>query len=284
MKTSFSLALFAATFLATTGALAGDPTACLDAASKGQKLQRAHHLVEAREQLRICAAAACPAVVQSDCANWLDAVEKALPSVVVSAKSGAGVDLFDVKVTMDGQPFAPKLDGRAIPVDPGPHVFHFEAADGKTIDQRLLVKEGVASQAVTVVIGPPPAQPAATPAQPEKAETKKTASPLRTIGWVTGAVGVVGLGVGAAFGLIAMGDKSDANCNAANQCLSDPLASARSAALISDIGFIAGGVLVATGATLVILGNKKTEHPPATATLLPMVGTNGGGFSLAGSF
>jgi hypothetical protein len=49
-------------------------------------------LIEAREQLRACAAAQCPAVVQTDCAGWLAEVEKALRSVVVAAKDGAGVD------------------------------------------------------------------------------------------------------------------------------------------------------------------------------------------------
>jgi hypothetical protein len=69
---------------------AQDKAACLDAADKGQQLGSAHKLIEARDKFRVCAAAGCPAVVQGDCAGWLDAVEKDLPNVVPLAKDDAG--------------------------------------------------------------------------------------------------------------------------------------------------------------------------------------------------
>src|ERR1700733_10293046 len=103
MKTVWVPGFLVPAILVAAPAFADEKAACLDAASKGQRFRDTHKLVEAREQLRVCAAAQCPAVVQSDCANWLADVEKALPSVVLSAKSGTGVDLVDVTVSVDGQ-------------------------------------------------------------------------------------------------------------------------------------------------------------------------------------
>src|SRR5271154_3508776 len=114
MKTRLLLGLLLPTCLITATAFADDKVACLDASAKGQRYKDTHKLVEARAQLRICAAAQCPAVVQTDCATWLAEVDKAMPGVVVAAKNGSGGDLFDVKVSVDGQPLLSKLDGQAV--------------------------------------------------------------------------------------------------------------------------------------------------------------------------
>jgi hypothetical protein len=90
--------------LVTTAAGADDKVACADAALKGQTLGRSHKLVAAREQLRVCAQSMCPTLVRTDCASWLADVEKALPTVVVTAKDEAGRDLYDVKVSANGRP------------------------------------------------------------------------------------------------------------------------------------------------------------------------------------
>src|SRR5580704_15746858 len=91
-----AVSMFAASL--SVSALAADKAACLDASSQAQTLRDAHQLVEARDQLRICARQICPAVVQADCATWLDAVEKSLPTVVLTAKDGRGGDVINVKV------------------------------------------------------------------------------------------------------------------------------------------------------------------------------------------
>src|SRR5262249_13965446 len=114
VKVRFLAALLLPYALATTAALADDKAACLQAASKGQRMRAQHDLVGARDQFRACAAAGCPAIVQRDCATWLTEVDKALPTVVVTAKDAAGADLVNVSVSVDGQPLLTKLDGRAL--------------------------------------------------------------------------------------------------------------------------------------------------------------------------
>src|SRR5580658_4532403 len=93
-----------------TPAFADETAACEAAVSKGQELRDAHKLVEAREQFRICAAPACPAVMRSDCTNWIDEADRAIPTVVLSAKDASGDDLLDVSVSLDGAPLTAKLD------------------------------------------------------------------------------------------------------------------------------------------------------------------------------
>jgi hypothetical protein len=144
-------ALFASLTVATV-AQADDKQACNDAYRQAQVLRNDHKLVEAREQLRVCAGGSCPGFIAKDCSDWLKTDESKTPSVVLAAKSPAGADLFDVKVTMDGAPLSSKLDGLAIDVDPGPHTFAFDAPEGHA-EQKIVVAEGAKAQRVAVTFG-----------------------------------------------------------------------------------------------------------------------------------
>jgi hypothetical protein len=296
MKTSTILGILLCVSAVARGAHAddaADKAACLDAASKGQRLRDAHKFVGARDQLRVCARAQCPAVVQSDCANWLEAVEKALPTVVVTAKNGAGADLIDVKVTADGEPFAARLDGQAVAIDPGPHTFRFEAADGTRVDQQVVVREGSQSQPITVVLGAPPAPvapaaPTAPTASPAPAPPPASPFPWKTVGWVVGGAGVLGLGIGAVGGLLAIGDKNSAHCNSNNVCTDGgPLKDASGAATLADVGFVAGGLLLAGGVALIVLGPDGPKEGGASGAgvkVVPSVSSGGGGLLMAGTW
>jgi hypothetical protein len=167
----------------------------------------AQDLLRAREQLRVCAAAACPAVVQSDCANWLEEVERALATVVVTAKNAAGSDLFDVKVAIDGQSFLSRLDGMAAPMNAGAHAFHFELASGESRDLQVMIKEGAKNQAVAIILGSTPPSPSAPQVAPQPVDSASTASsPLTTLRWILAGVGL------AVSGFVALGDKNGAHC------------------------------------------------------------------------
>jgi hypothetical protein len=93
--------------------------------------------------------------------------------------------------------------------------------------------------------------------------------------------GAVGLGIGAAFGLIAMSKLNQSNsgpCNAQDQCSGDGLSlrqSAGSAATVSTIAFVAGGVAAAAGIVLYV-----TAPHAATSTAVvvaPAPGAGGAG-------
>ena len=80
--------------------------------------------------------------MKGDCTVWLAEVEKGLPTVVVSARSDAGTDLTDIAVLVDGRPFMSMLDGRSIPIDPGPHTFRFVRAGSASIERQVVAVEG----------------------------------------------------------------------------------------------------------------------------------------------
>ena len=229
-------------------ALCDDKAACLEAASKGQTLRDAHKLVEAREELLVCAAPRCPAVVQSDCINWLDDVQRALPTVVLSAKDGTGADLVDVRVSMDGQPLLPKIDGLALPLDPGLHTFRFESKDRAPADLRVLVKEGEKSQSLSAVLGPQ--SPRDVPA------ASGNAPGWRTLGWVLAGAGMAGLGLGTVSGIATLAKMSAAHC-ADDLCDYGSTGGIKTAAILSDAGWIAGSILLASGAALILLSDRR---------------------------
>jgi len=287
-------ALLASLLLGALPARADDKAACFDAASKGQSLRDQGKLVEAREQFRRCAAQGCPTMVLQDCGGWLADVEKNVPTVVITAKDGSGNDLVDVQVTVDGQPLLSKLTGEALPMDPGPHTFHFTTAAGgpgaasTSVDRQVLVKQGDKNQEVSAVLGAPPAAPPGaapvTPAPtPTPAPAASSSSAWRTTGWVLAGVGLVGVAVGSVFGIVAMGDKSSANCDANNFCDPGPLSSGRSAATGADVGFIAGGALLAGGLVVLLLA-PSSPGTTGSLHLTPLVGTGVGGASFGGSF
>jgi hypothetical protein len=137
-------------------AASGDVTKdqCIDANTKAQSLRRSGKLVATRAQLAICADPHCPAMVRDDCTQRLDDLERIQPTIVFDAKDGAGNDLSDVRVSMDGKPLVGRLDGTAVAVDPGPHAFTFEVSGQPSVTKGFVLKEGEKLRRERVVIGP----------------------------------------------------------------------------------------------------------------------------------
>jgi hypothetical protein len=243
---------------------------CTEAYDEAQSLRDAHKLRQAREQLRVCSQPACTAFIVKDCTAWLEAVERSLPTLVFSAKDRAGRDLLDVRVTVDGQLLVSTLDGEAVPVDPGPHTFRFERADGTSATQQVLVKEGDKNVGVTALLSradaPAPDDAARTsPGQlPPPASSDEAAAPRpqeshtrRTIGLLVGGVGLAGLATGTVTGLLAMSSWSTAQgecphyTGCSQQAMHDQT-QASGLAKVSTVAFIAGGALTAVGAVVVL--------------------------------
>jgi hypothetical protein len=138
--------------LFATLANAQDKQTCNTAYQDAQVARDGHKYLKARDALRICASSSCPGFITKDCTDWLKDVDSRVPSVVFTAKNAAGADVTDVKVTMDGNPVADKIDGIAIDVDPGAHTFVFEGADGRA-EQKVVVPEGTKAQHIGVTFG-----------------------------------------------------------------------------------------------------------------------------------
>ncbi len=259
-------AVFAAilTFLPhTAGAQASDPKVrCATAYEQAQRTRKDGALLASREHLLVCAEEACPAILRSECVKWLGEVELATPSVIVVAEDATGAEIVDVTVTIDGARVLERLDGRALPLDPGVHVFRVERASGEVIEQKVLVREGEKRRPVSVRFGA-----SATPAAPIDRPTPSV--PTGT--WVLGAVGVVGLGAFAAFQISGRSQKSDLDA-CAPRCHPDEVDSVRRTFVYGDVA-LGVGVAALAGAAIVWIAQPSAKTSPRVgATVTPTLG------------
>jgi hypothetical protein len=285
---------FAATAAVTTRALADDTATCLDAVGKGQMLRDGHKLVEARAEFRVCASSSCPVVVQRDCLRWVSDADASIPTIVLSAKEASGEDALEARVSIDGA--ATKLDGVALPINPGPHTFRFGWPDGASIERQVLVEEG--QKAVVISVRHPPpltAPPAAAlvlvppPPLAQPAAARQTGT-LRLAGYVVGSAGLAAVVVGSIFGGLTFAEVSTAKtaCGpagcASNTSLTavNDMQTARTYGNASTALLIGGGLLAAGGVAMVLVGGKKTEA--AALSLVPVWTVRSASVGLQGTF
>jgi hypothetical protein len=291
-----SLALRGAPVRADTPSGSGKPAdekaVCLDAVSKGQPLRDAHQLVEARDQFQICARAECPARLRTDCASWLSDIERTVPTVVLSAKDGAGRDVADVKVTVDYKPFVDRLDGHAIAVDPGMRTFRFLRSDGSVVTEQALIKEGEKARNVSVVLlGGASSDGSRVPVSHEAGGVTPDAptpgGTARAVGLVLGVVGVVTLAVGFGVALDAKSkdDQAKNESGPAQQWTDSGSAISEGNAATVVLGV--GAAVAITGAVLWLTAPRSTDGASQSSSASRRslgVGTNGRALILRGTF
>nr|UXE44480.1 hypothetical protein Hi04_10k_c2441B_00028 [uncultured bacterium] len=267
--------------------------ACADAYTQAQTLRDAHRLKEARAQLRTCAQTSCAAFIVKDCTEWLAAVERVMPSVVLVAKDARGSSLSKVAVSADGTPLTGMLDGGAIEIDPGSHTFVFVAEDGARAEVPYTVMEGQKAQAVAVTFPalpapPTPPLPSVEP-PPDRSVASRTSfwTVQRTLGVVTAGVGVAGVAVGSVFGVLMLSaaNAQKNHCASPTSCTAYGTASTDHSTAVKDgnaatAAFIAGGALIAGGAILFL--TSPSDKAQVGLTVAP--GNRGGAMLLHATF
>jgi hypothetical protein len=203
-----------------------------------------------------------------------EALKPRLPALIVAVSHEAR-GLPGLEVRRDGLILGEAQWGTAIPVDAGDHVIS-AAADGKARwESRVAISEE--GKAITVEVPPlegivsapaVPPRPALVPAPAPPPPPPPGAATQRAAGIAVGAAGVAGLAIGALFGLQAMSKQSDSDadghCDSAGYCDDTGLGlrdEAISAATISTIGFIAGGLALAGGAALLLTAPASRGEP-----------------------
>jgi len=285
------LALIA--WLAPVEARATPPIVCTNAYDQAQVLQKVGKLVDARDQLRLCAQPSCPALVVSDCTLWLEEAQSSVPSVIPLATDETGANVLDARVWLDGTPLEIKAAGQAIDVNPGLRHFTFERPGAVPVVADVLVAVGEKNKRVVVVIRKGTPDAATTPHAAESLPTTRAStsggskSVLGVVGLGVGAAGVVGLGVGAVFGAETITNQSDAHCPR-NVCAagSNPGALRNAAAdgNLSTAFFIAGGVLTAAGVTTWLLAPSRQAGSTAWVRPAPVAVANGAGLVVTGGW
>ena len=204
------------------------------------------------------------------------ALQERLSTLTIRAMSGddEGVHL---EVRRDGVALQEAELGSPIPVDPGEHVVEAVAPGKQAWSSKVQVTGDAAKVSVEIPklqAAGDQAQPATTTATPAVATTpentpptsdKPSGSAQRTTGLVFGGVGVVGIGLGAFFGLQASSKWSDAKKKCSDYpygCSADATdlrSSAHSAGTVSTVAFVAGGALLATGVVLYLTAPTKKQ-------------------------
>ncbi len=193
-------------------------------------------------------------------------LEKQLSTLAIAVPPEASsVDGLVVK--RDGVVLLEGAWNTPVPVDPGTHAIEASAPGHEPWRTSLTVEGGGKTAEVKIprltpvkVVPPPAPSPAPVVVRPVTPEpvAAPTTSPLRTIGIVTGAVGLVGLGLGTGFGVRAIGKNDDSKADCTGNRCGDSGTSARRAALssadVSTVSFLVGGALVAAGATMIVIG------------------------------
>ncbi len=251
---------------------------CAAANETAQDLRTSGKLREARQKLAICTADTCPGPIREDCAQRLQDVDTAIPTIMIEAVDAVGHDLTSVRVSMDGQPLVQQLGGTAVEVDPGEHHFVFDAEGFQRTSETFVVREGEHNRGLHVVLQSIPSS------SESRAGSGFDGDTQRWLGVGLGAGGAVGIVVGTIFGLVA---KSTYDHALHDECGGDTThctvqgardgETAHSQAAVATVGFVAGAALLAAGVACYF--SAPHENSVAVAAT---VSNGGGGLALRG--
>ncbi len=222
------------------------------------------------------------------------AITARVPSIVINIQ---GADVAKVIATMDGTAIPNAALGAKRPADPGKHVIRVGGPGLETTEVIVTIGEGK-TETVTVPMkegeGTPPVAAPPAPALAgvapglaaggAAADAGSGSGTQGTLGYISLGVGAAGLIAGGVTGGLAIAKRSDitGNGNCPNglcpASASSDVSTYNTLGAISTAGFIAGGVLAATGVVLILTAPKK----PQTATITPLVGL--GTFGVRGTF
>ena len=185
-------------------------------------------------------------------------------------------------VKLDGRDLGPALLGTAVPLDPGDHRVEVTAPGKRTFAVTVKVDPGPAQRTLDVpplddeatappVIEPPPANTALTPPPVDAGGGRST--PRLAAGIAVGGAGLVGVVVGAVFGVRTFQKKGEigSTCTDGGDCNSTGFALQEDAhryATISTVAFAVGLVAVTAGVVLVATSGTSGK-PRASAWIAP---------------
>lgn len=217
--------------------------ACLESYEKAQRHRLKQELGAAKRQLLVCSKPTCPEVLRRDCTTWLSEVEASQPSILVVARAG-NQPVNDVTIMIDGNVVKPDPPDSSIELDPGKHELQVESIDHDPVSLAIQVYAGEKQKQVDVDFGAVP---------PLKA-------PERNLTPVYGlaALGVLGIGSFAFFGLRSHGRKNDLE-TCKGHCPQEDVDRVQRDQLIADIS-LGVGLLCLGGATYLYLSKPKPKE------------------------
>ena len=249
LLTVTTVAAFVAPVVTTTIAHA-DP-ACIAAYEQTQSLRKDGKLSAAKAQASLCAHSDCPALLVKDCAKWLGELEASTPTVVLEARTAAGVAVTNVRVKMDGNVVAPKIDGKAIAVDPGSRTFLFEGDGIAPVEQVVVLREGEKNRKVTAIVAP----------APDAVVERSRPVPLGV--WLFGGASVAAFATSIVFAVDGLGKKSDLDA-CKPRCAAGDIDAMQSSFTVADV-FLGAGIMAGAAAAYLFFTRPEVAEAPAGA-------------------
>ena len=192
-----------------------------------------------------------------------------LPHLKLALAPGADVDGLEIK--RDGVVIGRAQWTTSIPVDPGAHTLTVSAPNRVEAKVQVVVPEAAERVAQIPVLAaarvdkPVEGERPVVVMPPPPVEDSNKGNTQRLVGLVAGGVGIIGLGIGTIYGLMAKSKKSDSDshCFEGDVCDADGLVlrhQASGRAEVSTVSFIAGGVLLAAGAVLYLVAPRASAR------------------------
>jgi hypothetical protein len=204
-----------------------------------------------------------------------------VPHLIVRVKDAAA--LQGMRLKLDDVDLGPASLGVPLPLDPGRHTCAL-LVPGRVDSRRdVVVREGE-TQTVDLAPGAANAAPADASTPPVATpETHESTSSMRTLGWVMGGVGLVGVGVGAVTGVMTISAahtyKDQCKNGACSPSGMDAASTGRVTQWVSPIGLAVGVAGLGLSAYLLL-----RHEPTSSVAIAPQVGPTTAGASLVGAF
>jgi hypothetical protein len=256
---------------------------CVSAHRDAQVHRRSGKLRKARDSVLLCAQESCPVIVRADCLEWAGGISQSVPSVALVAKVD-GRDELNVRVLVDGDVIATRLDGRTIELDPGVHSFRFEFPPLSPVEFQVLLPEGEKNKVVSASFesrssaAPAPEPAESKPAQPPPADYRPIPLPV----YLLGGAGLVMGGLSAYYGVQALELRNSAldagGCRPF--CGRDQVDAVKRAARTSDV-FLALGIGAITAAGVVFLTRPAKPAPADNVPKATLSRRTGASFDFA---
>lgn len=210
-------------------------------------------------------------------------LESRLSRLTIETEASDALDSF--LVTLNGTKIPKALWEVPIPVDPGTQLVEVTAPGYRPWSARIEVPRGPSERSLSVPalerLPASPSAPLMAPWSSQPALRPSAAKPLaeeRSLLWaglVSGAAGLIGLGVGGVFAYRAydlnqdsLEQCSSADANACTALGKERRDDAQAAANVATAATIAGGTVLALGVTLLVLPSLSRKHETGAAIRL----------------
>ena len=253
---------------------------CAQAYERAQEEKKTGQLISALTQLKTCVALECPAFIREDCARWMAQAESALPTVVFPIDED-GNDLTDVAILCDSKPLTGKLNGKAVPVDPGLHAFSFQAPGHASVERKVLAREGEHNRIIKVVFNSttkihtplePPSASSGTAFQAETDTRSRKLAPYAFAG-----VGILGLAGFTTFAFLGNSQARDLERSCSPNCQPGQVDSVKTKYHLADVSLGVGLVSVGVATYLWLRGHSEEVSERKTTAFIDVIPRPAGG-------